>query len=124
VIRPNDVPWQEIERAKEFIRKPLSEGFKAWSTLRDRDNVTMTIHELGHLMAWYAAVRMSPTAPVTKELEDGKLALPETTPEFYCVDREAGVLCRCTIQCSGCARTQEARRKNGTRAFPEGEYRG
>jgi hypothetical protein len=54
MIRPNDVDWMEIELAKDFIRKPLSEGFKAWSTLHDRDNVTMTIQELGHLMAWYA----------------------------------------------------------------------
>ena len=45
-----------IEGAKDFIRKPLSEGFKAWSTLRDTDNVTMKIQELGHLMAWYAEI--------------------------------------------------------------------
>lgn len=57
MIQARDVDWMEIELAKDFIRKPLSEQFKAWSTLRDRDNVTMTIHELGHMLAWYAAVR-------------------------------------------------------------------
>jgi hypothetical protein len=60
MIQPGDVSWQEIERAKEFVRRPLSEGFKAWALLRDRDNVTLTIQELGHLMAWYVAIRMEP----------------------------------------------------------------
>lgn len=81
MIRPNDVPFWEIEQAKNFIRKPLSEGFKAWSTLRDRDNVTMTIQELGHLMAWYAMVRMEPRPETEKPkaLEVGQMALPEET---------------------------------------------
>jgi hypothetical protein len=79
MIQPNDVDWMEIELVKDFIRKPLSEGFKAWSTLRDRDNVTMTIHELAHLMAWYALIRME--TKIVKEkpmnLEGGQRALPE-----------------------------------------------
>jgi hypothetical protein len=83
MIRPNDVNWMEIEQAKNFIRKPLSEGFKAWSTLRDRDNVTMTIHELGHLMAWYALIRMDTT--IVKEdpikLEGGQRALPQESED-------------------------------------------
>lgn len=57
MIAAKSVPESEIDRAKNFIRKPLSEGFRAWTTLRDRDNVTMTIQELGHLMAWYAMLR-------------------------------------------------------------------
>lgn len=30
-------------------------------------------------------------------------------PEFYCTDKEAGSNCYCTIQCSGCALTEENR---------------
>ena len=69
MIQPNDVDWMEIELAKDFIRKPLSQGFKAWSMLRDRDNVTMTIQELGHLMAWYAAVRAETTIVKEKPMK-------------------------------------------------------
>ena len=83
MIQPNDVDWMEIELAKDFIRKPLSEGFKAWSTLRDRDNVTMTIQELGHLMAWYSLIRME--TKIVKEkpmkLEGGQPATPEGSNE-------------------------------------------
>jgi hypothetical protein len=76
VIRPGDVHWIEIEMAKNFIRKPLSEGFKAWSTLRDSDNVTMTIQELGHLMAWYAMVRME-----TRLVNEKPMSLDPPLPE-------------------------------------------
>jgi hypothetical protein len=69
MIRPGDVDWMEIEMAKDFIRKPLSEGFKAWSTLRDRDNVTMTIQELGHLMAWYALIRQETVVEKEKPMK-------------------------------------------------------
>jgi hypothetical protein len=69
MIRARDVNWMEIEQAKKFIREPLSEGFKAWSTLRDRDNVTMTIQELGHLMAWYAAIRIEAEQPKEQVLK-------------------------------------------------------
>ena len=83
MIGPNQIGVWEIERAKEFVRKPLSNLFKAWSTLRDRDNVTMTIHELGHLMAWYAAVRAEGRPFEPKELGTGRpeLNLPATTEE-------------------------------------------
>jgi hypothetical protein len=81
MVTPKDVHWLDIERAKDFVREPLSEGFKAWSTLRDRDNVTMTIHELAHLMAWYAAVRMDQrddtSESQTDRLESGTLSLTE-----------------------------------------------
>ncbi len=79
MIEPNHVIWMDIERAKDFIRKPLSKGFNAWTTLRDRDNVTMTIHELAHLMAWYALIRVESrqASENPRRLEAGQLALPE-----------------------------------------------
>jgi hypothetical protein len=77
MIRPRDVPDHKINRAKEFVRKPFSDGFKAWTTLRDRDNVTMTIQELGHLMAWYAEVVNAGQEPNPRQ--DGNLLeLPKT----------------------------------------------
>lgn len=48
--------WQ-IAEAFRFIQGPMSEGFRAWSTLRERDCVTMTMRELSHLMAWYAEIQ-------------------------------------------------------------------
>jgi hypothetical protein len=57
-LGPNDVPFYEIDAAKEFIRKPLSEGFNAWKTLRDHDYVNMRLDELAKLMAWYAKLQM------------------------------------------------------------------
>ena len=67
-LKPNDVPYCKVEAAKNFIRKPLSEGFRAWSTLRDRDNVTMSIEELGKLMAWYAEIQVQASADDVKKL--------------------------------------------------------
>lgn len=80
MIQPGDIREWDIDRAKEFIRKPLSEGFRAWTTLRDRDQVTMTIQELGHLMAWYAAIQLEQAAGrivTTPALEGGQKSLPE-----------------------------------------------
>lgn len=94
MIGPKEVPQSHIDLAKEFIRQPLTDGFRAWHTLRDRDNVTMTIAELAHLMAWWAKIwedKIKEQVSVdTRELEvkllllkglmqDDNKALPERT---------------------------------------------
>lgn len=61
-MRPNELkPWQ-IEAAVEFVREPLATLFNARhtkaGTLRNEDNVTLTVQQLGHLMAWYAETRI------------------------------------------------------------------
>lgn len=71
-MNARDVPAVEVESAKRFIRQPLSDLFKAWTTLEDRDFVQMRLGELAHLMAFYALCRDQKPKPRTGELDAGQ----------------------------------------------------